>query len=473
MQIPSAGTATSGVTETPSTATHQGWSSRFAFIMASVGFAVGLGNIWKFPYVAGENGGGAFVLVYLLCVFAIGAPILMAEVLIGRRGRLSPNESMAHVAHEAGASKHWHWVGAMTMTTAFLMMLIYSVVAGWVLQYLFFSVSGTVTTLTTGQASGELFADMVADPGGLFFWCVVVLMLTGGIVASGIQNGIERAVTFLMPLLFVLLLAMVGYAAVAGAFDRGLAFLFSPDFSKLSPQAVLIAIGQAFFSVSVAMAGMMTFGAYLPKSTSIAKSVSIVVCADTLVALLAGLAIFPLVFANGLDPQAGPGLIFETLPVAFAQMPGGYFFSTLFFLLLSVAAITSNVGLLEPLVSWAEEHKGIDRRRAGLMIVGISLVLCSFTALSFNHLKDFEPLGWLPLFAGMNINELLTFLIDQVLLPVGGLLIALFAGWVMHRETTRDELAMANPRLFALWYFLIRYIVPVAVFLVLVLGISE
>lgn len=472
MQISGAGTTTLGSNEA-TTEAHQGWSSRFAFIMASVGFAVGLGNIWKFPYVAGENGGGAFVLVYLVCVFAIGTPILMAEVLIGRRGRKSPSGSMAAVAREQRSSKHWQWLGGMTMMTAFLMMLIYSVVAGWVLKYLYLSVTGTVSTLTTGQASGELFSGILADPAGLFFWSTMVLALTGAIVASGVQNGIEKAVTFLMPLLFILLLAMVGYAAYAGAFSRGVEFLFSPDFSKLSPQVVLIAIGQAFFSVSVAMAGMMTFGAYLPKSTSIAKSVSIVVCADTLVALLAGLAIFPLVFQHGLDPQGGAGLIFETLPVAFSQMSGGYFFSALFFLLLSVAAITSNVGLLEPLVSWAEEHKGINRRQAGLAIVAVALVLSSLVALSYNHLTDFNPLNWLPGFAGKNINEILGFLIDQIMLPVGGLLIAIFAGWVMTKESTREELGMASPHLFNLWHFLIRYIVPIAVFLVLVLGITE
>jgi len=331
----------------------------------------------------------------------------------------------------------------------------------------------TVSTLTSNQASTELFSGVLSDPVNLFLWTGLGLALTGLIVSSGLKNGIERAVTFLMPLLFALLLAMVGYAAYAGDFHQGVVFLFSPDFSKITPEVVLVAIGQAFFSVSVAMAGMMTYGAYLPKEVSIGRSVSIVVFADVLVALLAGLAIFPLVFQHGFDPQGGPGLIFETLPMAFAQMPGGAFFSTLFFLLLAVAAITSMVGLLEPLVSWAVEQKGFKRRDAGLMFVGIVLVLSQLSIFSYNTLEDFSPLNAIPGFAGKNLNDILGFITDQIMLPVGGLLIALFAGWVMRDSSTRDELALGNPLVYKLWRFLIRYIVPVAVFLVLVLGITE
>ena len=447
------------------------WRSRFTFLMASVGFAVGLGNIWKFPYITGENGGGAFVLIYLLCAFGIGVPILMAEILIGRRGQHSPNVSMAHVAQQEGASPKWHWLGAMTMLTAFLILTIYCVIAGWVLQYLSIAVMDGFTGFNRGNSTA-LFAQVLADPISMLFWTALALGLTALIVSAGLQKGIERAVTILMPLLFIFLVIMVAYAAYAGAFSQAIDFLFNPDFSKISASTVLIAVGQAFFSIGVAMAAMMTYGAYLPKQVSIGRSALMIVFADTLVALLAGLAIFPLVFQHGIDPQGGPGLIFEALPLAFAHMPAGYVFSMVFFTLLSVAAITSMVGLLEPLVVWAETHKGVSRHQStwgGCLIV---LLLSTFSILSYNHWSGVMPLSWLPGFADKNLTDVIGFLTDQVTLPVGGLLMAVFAGWIMHRSSTDDELAL-SPRVYVIWRFLIRYVAPVAVLFMLVLGITE
>ncbi len=455
-----------------SSGVHENWSSRFGFLMASVGFAVGLGNIWKFPYITGENGGGAFVIVYLICAFAIGVPILMAEVLIGRRGGGSPDVSMANVARAEGASPRWHLLGAMSMLTAFIILLVYCVVAGWVLQYLYFAGVDAFSGLETGDDSGRLFSNVLAQPGGMVFWTGFVLVVCCSIVASGIRNGIERAVTVLMPVLFILLAVMVIYAAVAGDFNAGLSFLFNPDFSKIDAGVVLIAIGQAFFSVGVAMAGMMTYGAYLPKRVSIGRSALIIVTADTLVALMAGLAIFPLVFKHGVDPEGGPGLIFETLPVAFAHMPGGYFFSILFFLLLSVAAITSIVGLLEPLMSWGEEKFQVGRKRLAAVLVGTIGLLSILSILSYNHLSGLTPLAWLPGFAGKNINDILGFLTDQLMLPLGGLLIAIFAGWFMKASSTQDELAPSAAWHYSLWRFLLRYLAPPAVAIMLLLGVT-
>ena len=470
MPITSAPTsATVSAHDTPQGPEH--WRSRFTFLMASVGFAVGLGNIWKFPYITGENGGGAFVLIYLLCAFSIGVPILMAEILIGRRGQQSPNVSMGNVAQQEGASPRWHWLGAMTMLTAFLILIMYCVIAGWVLQYLSIAVTDGFTGFNQGNAT-TLFAQVLADPVSMLFWTALSLGLTALIVSAGLQNGIERAVTILMPMLFILLVVMVGYAAYAGAFAQALNFLFNPDFSKISAGTVLIAIGQAFFSIGVAMAAMMTYGAYLPKRVSIGRSAVIIVFADTLVALLAGLAIFPLVFQHGIDPQGGPGLIFEALPLAFAHMPAGHLFSIIFFILLSVAAVTSMVGLLEPLVSWAEEHKGINRCKAAWGCCAIVLFLSVFSILSYNHGSAITPLAWLPGFTDKNFTDAIGFLTDQLTLPVGGLLIAVFAGWVMQRQSTAEELAL-SPRIYGIWRCLIRYIAPVAVLVMLLLGLVE
>ena len=443
---------------------HETWSSRFTFLMASVGFAVGLGNIWRFPYLTGENGGGAFVVVYLLCIFAIGLPILMAEIMIGRRGRQSPNVSMGKLACEEGASEQWHWLGAMTMLTSFLILIVYSVVAGWVLRYLYLALFEGFLDLANSASSSALFTRILTDSTEMIFWTALALTITSLIVGSGIKNGIERAVTVLMPMLFILLIVMVGYAAYAGDFEQGLRFLFVPDFSKIDSGTILIALGQAFFSVGVAMGAMMTYGAYLPQDVSIGRSAFIIVFADTLVALLAGMVIFPLVFQHGIDPQGGTGLVFEALPLAFTHMPGGYFFATIFFMLLSVAAITSMVGHLEPLVSWAEEHQGINRRKGSLCLCLIVLLLSLLSIYSYNHLSDLQ------IFGGKNFTDAISFLTDQVTMPIGGLLIALFAGWVMSQQTTENELALANRPLYQLWKFLIRYVVPVALFSMLVFG---
>lgn len=441
------------------------WSSRFAFLMASVGFAVGLGNIWRFPYVTGENGGGAFVIVYLACAIGIGVPILMAELLIGRRGQGMPTAAIAAVAKESNRSQNWRVVGAMGLLAAYTIEIVYAGVVGWVLWYLYKAVTTGFVGVDAGMAEAA-FAGVLQDNIGMLFWTLVGLAITGLIIYSGVKNGIERAVSVMMPLMFLLMFGLAVYNYFAGGFGEAVRWLFTPDFSKIGPATVLAAIGQAFFSIGVAMAGMMTYGSYLPRSISITQSVIIVVLADTMVALLAGLVIFPAVFNNGLDPAAGAGLIFQTLPVAFAQMPGGYIFSILFFLMLSVAGITSMVGLVESVNAWAETRFSISRHRSAIIVVGSVAVLSIISLLSYNVMGEFAM-------GGRNFNDIMDYFSNQVLLPLGGLLIAVFAGWAMTPEATRDELTTLGPRSYTLWRFTIRYIVPPAVFIIFVMGVTE
>lgn len=439
------------------------WSSRFAFIMASVGFAVGLGNIWRFPYITGENGGAAFVIVYLACAFGIGIPILMAELLIGRRGEASPPNAMANVAAENGKSRQWRVVGGMGLLAAYTIEIVYAVIVGWVLWYLFKAVTTGFVGIDGVAASAE-FAGVLDSSMGMIFWTLVGLSITGLIIYAGVQNGIERAVVVMMPLMFLLLVALAGYNYFAGGFGEAVAWLFTPDFSKIGPRTLLVAIGQAFFSIGVAMGGMMIYGSYLPKSISITQSVFIIVIADTFVAVLAGLVIFPAVFSNGLDPAAGPGLIFQTLPVAFAQMPGGYAFSILFFVMLSFAGITSMVGLVECVNGWLEDSFEMPRHKSALLVVGSIGLFSVLSILSYNVLSDFS-------IGGKNFNDTLDYFSNQILLPLGGLLIAIFAGWVVSKETTQNELSSLNTMGYQVWHFLIRYIVPPALIVIFVMGV--
>lgn len=441
------------------------WSSRFAFLMASVGFAVGLGNIWRFPYVTGENGGGAFVIVYLACAVLIGVPVLMAELMIGRRGQGSPPASMATVATQNNRSRNWKVVGGMGLLAAYTIEIVYAGVVGWVLWYLF-------KALTTGfvgvdaEVAQATFGGVLEDNIGMLFWTLVGLAITGLIIYSGVKDGIERAVSVMMPLMFLLLLGLAIYNYFAGGFAEAIDWLFTPDFSKVNSGTLLAAIGQAFFSIGVGMGGMMTYGSYLPKSISITQSVLIIVFADTLVAILAGLVIFPAVFNYGLDPAAGAGLIFQTLPVAFAQMPGGHVFSVLFFVMLSVAGITSMVGLVESVNHWAEERFGIPRHRSALIVVG------SIAVFSVVSLMSYNVIGGLSV-AGLNFNDMMDYFSNQILLPLGGLFIAVFAGWAMTRESTEDELSPMSSAVYSLWRFLIRFVVPVALLVIFVMGVSE
>lgn len=446
------------------TSMHGQWSSRWVFILAATGSAVGLGNIWKFPYIAGENGGGAFVLIYLVCVAAIGIPIMMAEVMLGRRGRQSPINTMRVLAEESKQNPAWQLLGWSGMLAGFIIISYYSVIAGWALAYVFRAGAGVFEGVTA-DGINSIFSDLVSDPERLLAWHTIFMVMTMTVVARGVSSGLEKAVRFLMPMLLILLLLLVGYAWNSGDFSAGLKFLFEPDFSKISKEGILTAMGHAFFTLSLGMGAIMIYGSYLPANTSIAKTSIIISVADTVVALLAGMAIFPLVFANGLEPGAGPGLIFKTLPLAFGHMDGGTLFGTMFFILLVFAAWTSAISLIEPLVAWLVENKGVNRIWAAV-VSGIGAWLLGVgTLLSFNKWSDVK---WFD----KTIFDLLDYLTANIMLPLGGFFIALFAAWIMKREMSKDELAIKDNNMFELWYFLVRYVTPVAVVVVFLKAID-
>jgi NSS family neurotransmitter:Na+ symporter len=437
---------------------HGQWSTRLAFILAVAGSAVGLGNIWKFPYVAGQNGGGAFVLVYLLCVFGIGLPIMMAEILLGRRGRRNPVTTMGLLGQEEAGSRHWQWVGAMGVVCGFLILSFYSVIGGWTLHYMLLAAEDAFAEADAATL-GEIFNALIADPWTLVLWHSVFMGISTLVVARGVEQGLERAVRFMVPALVAILLALLGYAASFGGFAAGLEFLFRPDFAALTATGVLAAMGQAFFSLSVGMGAVMAYGAYLPQEESIVKTSIAVVSADTAIALLAGMVIFPIVFANALDPAEGPGLVFQTLPLALAQMPGGAFVGTAFFLLLAFAGLTSAISLMEPVVAWLMEDRGLRRGAAALVAGGTIWGLGFLTVLSFNVLADFR-------FARGTLFDNIDYLTSNILLPAGGFLITIFAGWIMCTNSSADELDVSAGPVYAVWRLLARYVAPVAVVLV-------
>ena len=445
----------------PSSDQEHTWSSGWTFILAAVGAAVGLGNIWKFPYVVGVSGGGAFVIIYLVCVVFVAVPILIAELWIGRRGHHSPPIAMGDVAVAAGRSRVWSVVGWMGLLVGYLIATYYSVIAGWTLAYIVKAGAGFGGA--DPAAVSQQFDALLADPAAMTLWHTVFIIVALSIVGRGLHGGIETAVKFLMPALFAMLLVMIGYAVIEGDFAAAADFLFSIDFSKIDGPAVLTAIGQAFFSIGVAMGLMMAYGAYVPKQVSLTKSALIIAGADTLVALLAGLMIFPLVFANGLDPASGPGLIFRTLPTAFAGMSGGAVFGALFFLLLAFAAVTSIIAIIEPIVAYAEDKWGM-RRRNGCMLFGLlAWAIGLATVFSFNIWSHLRPLGAVKAFANINIYGLIDYFTANLLMPLGGILIALFVGWRINPVVLADELSFGGAILFRAWLWMIRVVAPLAI----------
>jgi NSS family neurotransmitter:Na+ symporter len=450
------------------------------FILAASGSAVGLGNIWKFPYITGENGGGAFVLVYLACIALIRLPIMIAEVMLGRRGRQSPINTMSELAQEAKVSQIWCLLGWLGVAAGFIILSYYSVIAGWAIAYVVRSAAGVFTNVTADGVE-SIFGALVGDWERLLAWHTLFMVMSMLVVARGVHHGLEKAVRVLMPALLVLLLVLVGYAFTSGHFQEGFDFLFTPDFSKVfyacetvdgaqictfTGEPLLVAMGHAFFTLSLGMGAIMVYGSYMPRKESIAGASILIAVMDTVVALLAGLAIFPIVFANGLAPGAGPGLIFQTLPIAFGSMPGGRLFATLFFLLLVFAAWTSAISLIEPAVAWLVEKRQISRTRASIACGLTAWLLGIGTVLSFNVWSGEEY----QLF-GKTLFDLLDFLTANIMLPLGGLLIAIFAGWVMTRRDSADELQMSAPG-YAAWRFVIRYITPLAVVVVFLKAIG-
>lgn len=453
--------------------TTENWSSRLTFILASVGFAVGLGNIWRFPYLVGENGGSAFIIVYLLFALGIGVPLVMSEWTIGRygTGAASASGSIRSVARQNGVSERWGAVGGIAVLAVFMLMLFYTTVAGWTMDYFVLGLTGRFNDIDA-EGSQTLFAALLIDPLRLAFWHTIVVVLTVYINSRGLHGGIEKAVNILMPALFVSLLLMVIYASIVGDLSATVEFLLTPDFSRLNGGTLLIALGQAFMSIGIAMAVMITYGSYLSRETSIPANAFIVVGADTLVALLAGFAIFPLVFAHGLAPDAGTGLVFQTLPIAFGELPAGQLFSSVFFLLLMAAAITSCIGNFAPIVAWTGERFGTNRATASL-IAGFAMWLLGLgSVFSFNLLSDFHPLAFVSGFEERTIYDSLDYIMSNILLPVGAFLTAIFIGWVVSSDPSRKAMGLDIGWGFRLWQILIRFVVPIALVIIFVVAIT-
>ena len=448
------------------------WSSRLGFLLAAVGFAVGLGNIWRFPYVMGQNGGSAFLFIYLACALGIGLPLLISELTIGRRGRSSPSGSIRAVAAESGTSARWGAFGTLAVFCVFIILSYYTVLSGWTFDYFVRAASGSFEGVGSNE-SNEMFAGLMNNPGRLLFWHTLVNVIVIVIVRRGVQAGIEKAVKVLMPALFAALVVMVIYGAVAGDMASALKFMLEPDFSKVTRQTVMVAIGQAFFSIGIGMAALITFGAYLPKEISIPKSATIIIVADTAVALLAGFAIFPLVFAFGLEPSAGAGLIFQTLPLAFGQMPGGQIFGAIFFILLIAAALSSCIGCAEAVVSWVDERFGIKREKGVLLTVGAAWAVGVLTIMSMGDWSEYYPLDFIPVFEGKTIFDSLDFLAANILLLIGGLLISVFIGWFVPKQIKLDEIGVDEGLFFNFWQFMIRFVIPPVLVISLVMGIAE
>ena len=437
------------------------WSSRSAFLLAAIGCAVGLGNLWRFPYIAGQNGGSAFIMIYVGFVFLLGVPLIMSELAIGREGKLSAVGTMQKLARQ-GYSPIWTIIGWISVLVPVLGLSYYCVIAGWSVDYIFKAALGNFTYIDAA-GSGAIFQEAQDNWPVLIFWFSLFLCTTIVIISLGVKEGLEKAVKIMLPALFVILIFLAIYAMSTGDSSRAIEFLLNPDFSKLTPRAILEALGQALFSLAIGVGGLITYGAYLPDDVSLPKSAGLIAIADTMVALLAGFAIFPIVFEYGLEPSEGPGLIFATLPIAFGQMPGGILFGTLFFVLLSFAALSSTIGMLEPVVAWLE-GRGLSRKRTAWTAGAIAWSLGMFMVLSFNVLIDYMPLNFIPLYEGKNLFGIMDFTVANVLIPINALMIGLFAGWAMKNEMAERQFGFAyGSKPFTLWRISTKYIATIAI----------
>lgn len=436
------------------TEARESFGSRFGVIAATVGSAVGLGNIWRFPYVAGENGGGAFLLVYLLIVLIIGIPVMLSEFVIGR----SAQKNAVGTFRKLAPGKPWYFVGFIGVTAAFMILAFYSAVAGWTLEYIYQSLVNGFS----GKSPDELktmFSDFHSSSFRPVMWFFVFMGLTAIIIFSGVKNGIEKSTKILMPLLFlILLILIVRSVTLPGAFE-GIKFLFKPDFSKIDASTVLKALGQSFFSLSVGMGTLITYASYMPKNNNLASTSVAVAFTDLFIAILAGIAIFPAVFAFGITPEAGTGLVFIALPNIFQQMAGGYFFSLIFFILLAVAALTSTISLLEVIVAFFTEELNLKRKSATWVATAIVSVFGVMAALSGGIMSDVR-------FLGLNIFDFLEFTSANILLPLGGLLIVVFVAWFFGRDNIKIELSNGGKlktTYMPFFIFIIRFLAPLCI----------
>lgn len=440
------------------------FGSRLGILAAAAGSAIGLGNIWKFPYITGENGGAAFILVYLLCIAIIGLPVMLSEFLIGRRAQ----KAAVGAFKDLKPNTPWFLTGWMGLLAAFFILSFYGVVAGWTLNYVFFSITNKLAGATP-EVIGNTFGAFITNPVQPLIWQLIFMIATAGILFGGVKDGIEKYSKILMPMLLGIILILVVRAVTLPGSGEGVKFLLSPDFSKLSVEGVLIALGHAFFSLSLGMGTMITYGSYIGKKENLGKMALQVTIADTLIALFAGLAIFPAVFAFNIDPAAGPGLVFVTLPNVFNQMPGGYFFGIIFFILLAVAALTSSISILEVIVTYFVEELKMKRNMA--IVVGFVSTTLLGVLCSLSMSPDSVVSSWsFPTLAGMkNVFDTMDWWSANMFLPLGGLLISLFAGWIMKEKDIVDEISSGGQYSVPwakIYIWVSRTIAPIMIFIV-------
>ncbi len=439
------------------------FATKIGVIAATVGSSVGLGNIWRFPYEAGQNGGAAFLLVYLGFVVLLGIPVMLAEFTVGRRSKANVNDAFRVLK----PNSNWHLVGLFGILAAVLIMGFYAVIAGWTLEYVFQSVGNTLDK-GSPEAMHTAFTSFTSSPIRPLAWTILFLSLNYAIISRGVRGGIEKASNVLMPFLFVVLIIFSIHSLTLDGAKEGLAFLFKPDFSKITSGVVLSAMGQAFFSLSLGMGTLITYASYFGKSTDLPRTSVYVAILDTLVAIIAGVIIFPAVFTYGLSPEQGPELLFVTLPNIFSQMPGGYFWSILFFILIAVAALTSTISLCEVVVAYLHEKIGFTRRRATQILTAICITLSTLCSLSFGLLSDITVFG-------KNFFDLSDFTASNILLPLGGLLISLFVGWSLDRSAVKEELSNKGTipmPYFNILIFILKYIAPIGISIIFLSGLG-
>ncbi|MGK5594036.1 MAG: sodium-dependent transporter [Parachlamydiaceae bacterium] len=435
------------------------WGSRLGFIFAVAGSAVGLANIWRFPYVVGNNGGAAFILVYLMCLFVIGLPVFIAEIIIGKRSQLDPSGAFNYL----GKSKIWGGVGKLTILTGFLVSSFYSAVAGWVLGYLIEALKGNLVKIESKQAAVDHYLTLVLNPiwglsyhAAFILGCVVVLYF-------GVRQGIERWNKLFMPVLFIILMILVVKGLFMPNAWQGLHFLLHPDFSKITPSVFLIALGQSFFTLSVGQGTLVTYGSYLPRKENVLSSALPVVAMDTLVSICSAFAVFTIVFSVGMSPDSGPALIFHTLPLVFSQITGGYMMSVLFFLLVFLAAVTSEISALEPSIAYLVDERKWSRHRAVMACGSLAFLVGVPSALSSSLLKNWSVLG-LPTFL-----DAMMFLCSDLLIPIGGFASVIMAGWVWGARNSIAEIGEGIRKkkwLYVYFAFCFKYVSPILIIIV-------